>query len=69
MEEYFDEQLCYSVLIDVPGTSLMPAWLMGASYFIFMCWLFMGIAISADIFMEAIEVITSKTSIVTVMDP
>lgn len=55
-------------MIDVPGTSLMPAWLMGAAYFIFMVWLFMGIAISADIFMEAIEVITSKTSIVQVWD-
>lgn len=28
----------------------------------------MGISISADIFMEAIEVITSQTTIVTVMD-
>lgn len=69
MEEYYDEQLCYSVLIDVPGTSLMSAELMGVAYFIFLSWLFMGIAISADIFMEAIEVITSKTSIVTVVDP
>jgi len=41
---------------------------MGLAYFIFMVWLFMGIAISADIFMEAIEVITSKTSIVQVWD-
>lgn len=55
-------------MIDVPGTSLMPAWMMGLAYFIFMVWLFMGIAISADIFMEAIEVITSKTSIVQVWD-
>ena len=46
-------------MVDVPGTSLMPAWIMGPSYLIFMGWLFMGIAISADIFMEAIEVITS----------
>jgi solute carrier family 8 (sodium/calcium exchanger) len=55
-------------MIDVPGTSLLPAGLMGIAYFAFMVWLFMGIAISADIFMEAIEVITSKTTIVSVWD-
>jgi solute carrier family 8 (sodium/calcium exchanger) len=55
-------------MVDVPGTSLMPAWIMGPSYLIFMGWLFMGIAISADIFMEAIEVITSQTTMVTVVD-
>ena len=55
-------------MIDVPGTSLMPAWIMGPSYLIFMGWLFMGIAISADIFMEAIEVITSQTTMITVID-
>lgn len=53
----------------MPGTSLLPAWFMGISYLIFMGWLFMGIAISADIFMEAIEVITSKTSFIDVFDP
>ena len=67
-EEYFEDQRCYSSLIDVPGTSLMPAWIMGPSYLIFMGWLFMGIAISADIFMEAIEVITSQTTMITVVD-
>lgn len=68
LEEYYNDQRCYSSLIDVPGTSLMPAWIMGPSYLIFMGWLFMGISISADIFMEAIEVITSQTTMVTVMD-
>lgn len=53
----------------MPGTSLLPAWFMGFSYLIFLGWLFMGIAISADIFMEAIEVITSKTSFIEVFDP
>jgi len=41
---------------------------MGPSYLVFMGWLFMGIAISADIFMEAIEVITSQTSMVSMID-
>jgi hypothetical protein len=31
-------------------------------------YLFLGISISADIFMEAIEVITSKTSLIEVVD-
>lgn len=46
----------------------MPAWIMGPAYLIFMVWLFMGISISADIFMEAIEVITSQTTMQTVVD-
>ena len=39
----------------------MPKGLLGIVYFIFLCWLFLGISIVADIFMEAIEVITSQT--------
>ena len=52
----------------VPGTSLISKPVLAVIYFIFLCWLFMGIAIIADIFMEAIEVITSKTVIVEVWD-
>lgn len=69
IEEYYQDQRCYSSVIDIPGTSLMPTWIMGFSYFVFMIWLFMGIAISADIFMEAIEVITSKTQLIVIEDP
>jgi solute carrier family 8 (sodium/calcium exchanger) len=36
---------------------------MGVWYLLFLGYLFLGIAISADIFMEAIEVITSQTTI------
>jgi hypothetical protein len=35
---------------------------------LFLIYLFLGISISADIFMEAIEVITSKTSLIEVVD-
>lgn len=38
-------------------------------YLLFLGWLFLGIAIVADIFMEAIEVITSQTKIVQLEDP
>lgn len=46
-------------MINVPGTSLISNGVLGVVYFIFLVWLFLGINISADIFMEAIEVITS----------
>jgi hypothetical protein len=48
-------------MINNPGISLLPNGLMGAAYIIFLGYLFLGIAISADIFMEAIEVVTSQT--------
>jgi solute carrier family 8 (sodium/calcium exchanger) len=41
---------------------------LGVVYLVFLGYLFLGIAIIADIFMEAIEVITSKTSQVDVFD-
>lgn len=41
---------------------------MGIMYLLFLGYLFLGISISADIFMEAIEVITSKTTLVEVYD-
>lgn len=46
-------------MINTPGISLLPDMLMGISYFVFLGYLFLGISISADIFMEAIDVITS----------
>ena len=36
----------------VPGTSLMPNGLMGVVYLLALGWLFLGIAIISDIFME-----------------
>lgn len=68
VDEYWDVELCHSSLVLIPGTSLLPRSMLAVVYFIFLCWLFMGIAIVADIFMEAIEVITSKTVIVEVWD-
>lgn len=47
-------------MILVPGTSLLNNELMGFMYFMFLMYLFLGISIIADIFMEAIEVITSS---------
>ena len=48
-------------MLNVPGTSLMGKGTLGVFYLIFLFWLFLGISVIADIFMEAIEVITSST--------
>ena len=48
-------------MINVPGTSLMGKGTLCTFYLIFLFWLFLGISVIADIFMEAIEVITSST--------
>jgi len=48
-------------MLNVPGTSLMGKGTLGTFYLIFLFWLFLGISVIADIFMEAIEVITSST--------
>lgn len=55
-------------MINIPGIQLLPNALMGIAYLAFLGYLFLGISISADIFMEAIEVITSKTKLIDVMD-
>ena len=48
-------------MVLIPGTTLMPTPLLGFAYFLFLCFLFLGISIVADIFMGAIETITSQT--------
>jgi hypothetical protein len=55
-------------LIATPGVSLLPTGLMGFAWFMFLIYLFMGISISAEIFMDAINVITSKTTLVKIWD-
>mmetsp|Transcript_23509 Transcript_23509/g.16688 ORF Transcript_23509/g.16688 Transcript_23509/m.16688 type:complete len:198 (+) Transcript_23509:272-865(+) len=52
----------------MPGISLCNEVFLGIAYILILCYVFLGIAIIADIFMEAIEVITSKTTQVTLYD-
>ena len=52
----------------IPGTQLLPNGMLAVVMFIFLVYLFLGIAIIADIFMAAIEVITSETKTVEVSD-
>ena len=56
-------------MVLIPGTSLLPNWFLGIVYIIFLGFLFLGISIVADIFMEAIEVITSQTVMKEHTDP
>lgn len=53
----------------IPGTTLLPKGVLAITYFIFLAWLFLGISIVADIFMEAIEEITSQETTVEYTDP
>jgi solute carrier family 8 (sodium/calcium exchanger) len=46
-----------------------PLWLRGGLYLLGLLYMFLGIAIIADIFMCAIEKITSKTQIIKFPDP
>lgn len=62
VEEYYDTQICKSVFL-IPGTSLLNKGLMGFVYLVWLLWLFVGIAIISDIFMESIEVITAQTTL------
>ena len=61
VEEFYNGEHCSMGSLNIPGTSLMNNTVLGIFYFIFLFWLFLGISIIADIFMEAIEVITSTT--------
>lgn len=68
VDEYTNaEEFCTSWIYH-PGLSLMNDAALGVCYFLLLFWLFIGIGILADIFMEAIEVITSKSELVTVPD-
>ena len=50
------------------GAQLLGDVTLAVFYFIFLIWLFLGIGIIADLFMEAIEVITSTTQRKEVFD-
>jgi solute carrier family 8 (sodium/calcium exchanger) len=50
----------------IPGFQLSAIWVQGVAYLLILFYLFLGIALVADIFMESIETITSKTTLVTI---
>lgn len=60
IEEYTNKGIfCHSALY-LPGLSLMHDGVLGIASLLVLLYLFLGIAIVADIFVEAIEVITAK---------
>ena len=68
IEEYTNkETFCHSWIYH-RGISLLGDGALGTLYLLFLVWLFIGISILADIFMDAIEVITSKSTIVMIPD-
>jgi Ca2+/Na+ antiporter len=68
VDEYFDEGgQCDSYML-IPGVRLMNTRFMAVVYFLTLIYLFLGISIIADIFMEAIEVVCSKVRLVEVRD-
>lgn len=67
IEEFFDDQHCHSPIM-IPGTSLLNNGFMGFAYLCALCWLFLGIAIISDIFMESIEVITAENREIELFD-
>jgi hypothetical protein len=63
IEEFYNSNsVCFSSLVLIPGTQLMSNSFLGGVYFFFLLYLFLGIAIISDLFMAAIENITSTTS-------
>lgn len=62
-----EEDFCHSWVI-VHGTSLIQTWLLAIAYFMFLIYLFLGIALVSDLFMDSIEVITSQTKTITYTD-
>jgi len=55
-------------MVNIPGTQLISKNTLGVAYLIFLLYLFLGISIVADIFMEAIEEITSKVEVMIIED-
>lgn len=68
IDEYTDkERFCTSWVLNA-GVSLMSDSALAVCYFLLLIWLFIGIQILSDVFMEAIEEITSKAELVEIPD-
>ena len=68
IDEYANtEEFCTTWVFNA-GISLLPEYTLAICYFLFIIWLFLGIQILSDIFMESIEEITSKAELVEIPD-
>ena len=59
--------MCTAALL-IPGTALLPTGLLAICYCLTLIYLFLGISIISDIFMNSIEKITSQTYIIEIKD-
>lgn len=66
--EVSDKDEFWHSWILIPGTPLIAEWLLAIAYFFGLIYLFLGIALVSDVFMDAIEVITSQTKTVKYTD-
>lgn len=62
------EEFCDSWAF-LPGITTLNPILLAIMYMVFLFWMFLGMNIIADVFMEAIEVITSSKRVVMKFDP
>jgi Ca2+/Na+ antiporter len=67
VREWAEVQLCHSWAI-VAGSSLISPGVLAVAYLVALGYLFLGIAIISDIFMESIEAITAQTKAVELWD-
>lgn len=65
---YDDFRTCTDSFINLPGINLLPTWLLAVMWGIFLLYLFFGVAVISDAFVEGIEVITDTTHQVKRMD-
>jgi len=63
----FNSEVC-DVNLLIPGTALLPRGFLAVCYGLALIYLFLGISIISDKFMDAIEVITSQTVTIEVKD-
>ena len=62
------EKPCFESWLLIPGFNLWAEWLQGLLYVLAILYIFLGIAIAADVFMLSIEMITSKKRIIVTYD-
>lgn len=64
-----ERESCMDSWVLLPGFNLLPKGLLVVIYLLFFIWLFQGISLCCDIFVEAIEVIISMKKTVKSKDP
>lgn len=64
----YNDPICFESWLLLPAENLWPAWIRCILYTMAILYIFLGIAIAADVFMLSIEMITSKKRLVLTYD-